>query len=554
MVHPSAPPDNSHTEKGSNLLRPRIILDTMTGTTWRRRVAAALLLGLVAGFGVVLGCQAANLVEDTAPSFAAGAEITAQNYRSDAPIPALALPAANGGDGALTYSLTPDVPGLFFDPASRTLTGTPSEAGSYSMTYQAADADGDAVTLRFTIAVAASEDGEWQSTATAIETGSPLAGTIDTPGDVDYFKVTVNEHGTLIAATDTGIPSHTGTAVRIVGVAGYSSTNNDFEDSVPVGPGTYYVRVTAVPDVGTGAYSLAVWLLGAGNGSFDIDLRYQGTPPTTAQQVEFEAAARFWTRAITGDLPDIPVLSSGWRCSEGDPSIFGGTFEDVIIYVRLAALDGAEGTLAQAGPCWIRAIELSGLPTLGEMVFDVADLASLEAGGNLRSIVIHEIAHVLGFGTLWREFEFLQEPSIVRGVVRPGRDTHYSGPRARREFDRIGGTGYPGAKVPVENDTNRYGEGSLDSHWRESVFGPELMTSTLNRDRAIPVSRMTVAALADIGYEVDYTVVDAFTLPAFGPAPARSDTGRTIDLHGDVRKVAAKVAHVPDDVVRYISR
>ena len=391
------------------------ILDTMTGTAGRPLASAALLLGVVVALGVVPGCQAADHVEDTAPSFATGAEILAQNYRADAPIPALELPAANGGDGALTYSLTPDVPGLFFDPASRTLTGTPSEADSYSMRYRAADADGDAVTLRFTITVTAGDDGDTQSSATAIVTGSPLAGRIDRTGDVDYFEVTVNEHGNLIAATDTGIPSHTETAVRIVGVAGYSSTNDDFGDSVLVGPGTYYVRVTAVPGAGTGAYSLAVWLLGAGNGSFDIDLRYLGTPPTMAQQAEFEAAVRFWTRAITGDLPDIPVLSSDWTCREGDPSIFGGTIEDVIIYVRLEALDGVEGTLAQAGPCWIRTIELSGLPTLGDMVFDVADLASLETGGDLRSLVVHEIAHVLGFGSLWQEFGYLREPSIVHG-------------------------------------------------------------------------------------------------------------------------------------------
>ena len=70
----------------------------------------------------------------------------------------LALPEAAGGNGALTYTLDGELPaGLAFDGASRTISGTlPTDATyaeSYALTYRVADVDGDAVTLRFTIAV-----------------------------------------------------------------------------------------------------------------------------------------------------------------------------------------------------------------------------------------------------------------------------------------------------------------------------------------------------------------------------------------------------------------
>ena len=65
----------------------------------------------------------------------------------------LVLPAGSGGDGELSYSLSPAVPGLTFDAATRTLSGTPTEAEDYALTYRVADSDGDADELTFTVTV-----------------------------------------------------------------------------------------------------------------------------------------------------------------------------------------------------------------------------------------------------------------------------------------------------------------------------------------------------------------------------------------------------------------
>ena len=92
---------------------------------------------------------------DLSPSFAATAGPGDQNYAQNTAIAPLTLPAATGGDGELSYSLTPEVPGLSFDPATRRLTGTPTEVGNHAMTYTVTDADGDSDSLAFGIEVRA---------------------------------------------------------------------------------------------------------------------------------------------------------------------------------------------------------------------------------------------------------------------------------------------------------------------------------------------------------------------------------------------------------------
>ena len=63
-------------------------------------------------------------------------------------------------------------------------------------------------------------------------------------------------------------------------------------------------------------------------------------------------------------------------------------------------IDGAGGVLGSAGPCLIRD---TGPTAVGRMRFDTADLASLEGGGQLDEVVLHEMGHVIGIGSLWGE-------------------------------------------------------------------------------------------------------------------------------------------------------
>ena len=74
-------------------------------------------------------------------------------YTAGKAIEPVVLPLATGGSGTLTYSLRPQVPGLTFDAATRTLSGTPTTPGTYSMTYEARDKNRRAGRLQFDIVV-----------------------------------------------------------------------------------------------------------------------------------------------------------------------------------------------------------------------------------------------------------------------------------------------------------------------------------------------------------------------------------------------------------------
>jgi hypothetical protein len=108
---------------------------------------------------------------------------------------------------------------------------------------------------------------------------------------------------------------------------------------------------------------------------------------------------------------------------------------------------------------------------------------------------------VLGMGTLWELMGLLQGAGTVNPV--------FTGENAMREFAALIGSDTP-TPVPVENKGEA---GTRDGHWRETVFGNELMTGILDTS-ANPVSRMTVAAMEDMGYQVNLDAAEGFSLPS----------------------------------------
>ena len=101
----------------------------------------------------------------------------------------------------------------------------------------------------------------------------------------------------------------------------------------------------------------------------------------------------------------------------------------------------------------------------------------------------------------------------------------------------------------VENNTARYGAGGLDGHWRESVFGDELMTPTIsvNAQTAQPLSKVTIASLADLGYRVDLTQADSFSLPSTTQSLLRVQYAQDeVSLGDHIRRGPMIVAEMPE--------
>jgi hypothetical protein len=271
-------------------------------------------------------------------------------------------------------------------------------------------------------------------------------------------------------------------------------------------PGTYYVG----EELRSGYVQTApVRSSVSGSSQFSITLHYDDSSLSTTVRSILSEAARRWSKVIVGDLPNV---------TDDD----GTAIDDVLIDAAARDIDGPGGVLAQASPSAFR--DSSGpageLPYRGLVEIDRDDLASLQSSGQLLDVVTHEMAHVLGFGTMWEQERLLKDG----GSSNP----RFSGPVATAQYNLL--FGRSDASVPVENDG---GPGTHDTHWRESVFGSELMTGYVD-DGANRISRVTVGSLADLGYVVDLGAAEPYA------APGRPAPGPTVGVEHAVTVVAGQ--------------
>ncbi len=158
---------------------------------------------------------------DTAPVF--NEEALDQEWTADRPITTVTLPEATGGNGELTYTLSPDPPeGVVFDPATRTLAGTPeSQQEATEYTYKATDADrntadGDAASQTFTITVKRValvlsttrlelKEGETDQTLT-VKLGSPPTEDVTVSLAMDREIVTTDPRQLIFTPTNHATP------------------------------------------------------------------------------------------------------------------------------------------------------------------------------------------------------------------------------------------------------------------------------------------------------------------------------------------------------------
>ena len=355
--------------------------------------------------------------------------------------------------------------------------------------------------------------------------------------------------------------------VRTSDALGITVANVDLLFSVVQGGGS--LSLTAVKTNGQGMAS-STWTVGNQEGpqevtvsavtnsgaeaafsadatDFDIELVFitHGTP---SQDATFLGAADRWMNILRGELNDVDFSSNpvpANMCIRGQPAV-SGTIDDLRVYVDVTPIDGPFGTLGQAGPCQIRTT--SQLPVLGFMQLDADDVTRLEEDGDLVDVILHEMGHVLGIGTLWENFEtLLVNPSLP---ANPSADTHFAGAAAIAAFDAAGGTAYTGgAKVPVANGA---AVGSSDVHWRERVLGLELMTPELTPGVTNPLSAITTESLADLGYSVHSSGADPFTETFSAPARLIAAGRRVINLEYDTYRGPIQVVDRSGNVIRTI--
>lgn len=216
--------------------------------------------------------------------------------------------------------------------------------------------------------------------------------------------------------------------------------------------------------------------------NFSIKLKYIDYF-SHSQKCAFEYAARKWVEIIVGGLSTIEI----------DGELTNG----IIINVSSPHIDGRSKVLGQAYPVSLR--KDSYLPAVSIMEFDADDLGFMEDEGNLENVVLHEMGHALGFGTLWESFRLLLNEDTDNPV--------FVGLNAMRIFSKMLGSERP-VPVPVENIGR---QGVRICHWRESIFHDEVMT-TIPSSQKYPISLLTIASLADLGYRVNFLAGDTYEM------------------------------------------
>lgn len=213
----------------------------------------------------------------------------------------------------------------------------------------------------------------------------------------------------------------------------------------------------------------------------------------------FNDAAAFWETQITG-----------YRYNSA-------SLQGIVINANVAINDGVGGVLGSAGPTsgwFFNGIVLEGntaasdvlYASAGSMTFDSDDVDNLIAAGSWETVIRHEMAHVIGFGTLWG-YEYSGTTYNDFYVSDSGQYTGVAGLAAyRSEFDSNA------TYVPVELGG---GAGTANGHWDEVDNGAgltgitdgegndmayELMTGWLNTPSF--VSDTTLGQFYDMGYTV----------------------------------------------------
>jgi len=263
--------------------------------------------------------------------------------------------------------------------------------------------------------------------------------------------------------------------------------------------GTYYVHVLGKSSAHNVNYTLTI--APASTAAFNIQFGFDGL--TASQISTVEQAADKWQHIIIGDLPSTSFIPTG--------STTPVTVDDVLMDVTAFSIDGVGTILGGSAPDVFRSGSF--LPIHGDIIFDSDDLLETQAAGELYSTALHEMAHVLGFGSIWADKGLLD-------TTDPN-DPEFTGAQAVAAYNSIFNLNPAATGVPVEDIG---GSGTADSHWRETVLGNELMTGFLN-DGDNPLSIITIASMADLGYTVNFNAADPYTKPMFLLAPNTTGGG-----------------------------
>ncbi len=223
--------------------------------------------------------------------------------------------------------------------------------------------------------------------------------------------------------------------------------------------------------------------LAAGVDNYNIDINFVGDDWTVELQEAFIVATEFLSLLIqTGfaDDPSVPDTST----NNPTDTVY---VDDLLIHAELANLPG--NTLGRAGPEYAHD-DIDWIPVEGTMEFDTQFAQNNVDSGDWLIVVLHEMLHVLGFGTLWGP-EYMD--------LKTDDGLYFDGPLTTSLFLE--------ESLAIEQDG---GAGTAGGHWDEDTYELALMSGYL--DSGSELMDFSVAALIDMGYDIDHADIDTYSL------------------------------------------
>lgn len=479
---------------------------------------------------------------------------------------ALVVSACSGGDGGTE----PPKPASVQAVSATIPTATVGAALATAPTFTVKDAGGSTLGGINVSVVVSSGGGSLVGAPTKSAAGATPVGTWTLGTTAGTNTLTVSVSGVPpLTITATGAP---GAPSKVVVTGGNSQTAlAGAQVAIPLGAAVQDQFSNGIPNIqvtfqsttgggsftpatittnGSGVATGAAWRLGNKGGpqsatatanglaasftatiqtSFPLELRFFGSPMSAEAQLAFTNAANRIRAAIISPVSPVNLQSTDIsQCGiNGLTGILTETSQGVIIYAAVAAIDGkVGGVLAQAGPCFVRGT--SKLPVIGVMQFDELDIQNYINSGRFEAVVLHEMNHVVGFGTIWGpgDKNLLTNAAFDANDVATGSlDPRYIGSTAIANCLAAGGSASHcavGTGVAVEMCG---GGGTADGHWRElfradcnatpsAAFDTELMTGFAESTPSMPWSALSIGSFQDLGYTVNLLAADAYVVPS----------------------------------------
>ena len=223
-----------------------------------------------------------------------------------------------------------------------------------------------------------------------------------------------------------------------------------------------------------------------GDDPFNIQLRFFDSISHTDAWIVREMAAK-WEGIITEGHYDLDFANynNHWYSEALLRTIdVYGVIDDLVVVVDARRLDGDYKGIADV---FIKRQDTH-VPLACGMVLDSGFLSTASVQQK-KNVIMHELAHCLGFGNAWIWSPLFLMQSGNEGPI-------FKGKNAIREY---------GSEVPMDE---------LGQHWHPEKLRGELMTSGWGgTNQPVALSIITLGALMDTGYQVDMSKADPYTVP-----------------------------------------